>query len=32
MRNHYSMKGLGLMNEKQIEQALRDYNWMINED
>src|SRR5690625_4929522 len=31
MRNHYLMKGLGLMNEKQIEQALRDYNWMINE-
>src|SRR5690625_5082644 len=31
MRNHYLMKGLDLMNEKQIEQALRDYNWMINE-
>src|SRR5690625_972369 len=31
MRNHYLMKGLGLMKEKQIEQALRGYNWMIKE-
>lgn len=31
MRNYYLMKELDGMNEKQIEQALRDYNWMINE-
>lgn len=31
MRNTYGRSELDLMNEKQIEQALRDYNWMINE-
>ena len=31
MRNYFLKRGLGGMNKKEIEQALRDYNWMINE-
>jgi|SRR5690625_1631401 len=32
MRRNYGTKGRGgLMNKKEIEQALRDYNWMLNE-
>lgn len=31
MRRNFLRLGLDSMNEKQIEQALRDYNWMINE-
>lgn len=31
MRKDYLRLGLDGMNEKEIEQTLRDYNWMINE-
>ncbi len=30
MQKVYFKRGLAGMNEKQIEQALRDYNWMLN--
>lgn len=31
MHNIYLKKGLGGMDKKQVEQVLRDYNWMIKE-